>query len=93
MIADTSARAPCTATPAILNGSNRSQTNGYRTSARIANGQHRTNRMHQSRKAIIIASLGRYVSPPWQFPKNASLFIEGRFKAETLFDLGDREIF
>lgn len=40
---------PATARPTSLNGSNRSQTIGYSTSAMMAIGQHNTRRMHQSR--------------------------------------------
>ena len=52
MIVRTNSSAPSTAIPSNRNGSNSSHTIGYSTRASKARGQHRTSRMHQSRKPI-----------------------------------------
>jgi len=52
-------KTPCTAIPRMRNGSVRSQTMGYSTSASSASGQQRMNRMHQRKKAAIATSLGK----------------------------------
>ncbi len=43
------ASTPPTAIPTILKGRRSSQTIGYKTRARRARGQHKTNKMHQTR--------------------------------------------
>jgi hypothetical protein len=53
MIEPISASTPSTATPKIRKGSRSSQTTGYATSANRATGQHKTNKMHQSRNFTI----------------------------------------
>ena len=53
MIEPINSSTPPTAIPTIRNGSNASQTRGYKIRARSANGQHRTHRMHQSRNFTI----------------------------------------
>src|SRR5579864_9509530 len=50
----TKARAPPTAIPTMRKGRSKSQTIGYRISAAMATGQHRTNRIHQSKKVTIL---------------------------------------
>ena len=47
---------PPTAIPRMRKGSNNNQTNGYKTSARSATGQHKTNKMHQSKNLTIGSS-------------------------------------
>src|SRR5437867_8483549 len=49
----TNASTPCTAIPTMRNGNSKSHTNGYAISATIASGQQSTNKMHQSRNAIM----------------------------------------
>src|SRR6266851_7292500 len=52
--AHTNASAPWTAIPTSRNGSSATHTNGKSTSAKRANGQHTTKRMHQRGKANIL---------------------------------------
>src|SRR5437899_1994844 len=55
--------------PRMRNGNSMSQTNGYSTSPSSASGQHRTNRMHQRKKAAITGSPDRrYVSADARVP-------------------------
>jgi hypothetical protein len=49
----TKANERSTANPSNLKGSNNSQIKGYRIIKRMAKGQHKTNRIHQSRKLAI----------------------------------------
>ena len=53
MIASTRPRAPFTATPANRNGSKRSHTRGYKTSAASASGQHKKRRMSHNKNFAI----------------------------------------
>ncbi len=53
MIDEIKASTPLTAMPRMRKGSNTSHTMGYRTSARSASGQHKTNKMHHSRNFTI----------------------------------------
>src|SRR5271165_2340322 len=73
MARNTMSSTPWTATPTMRNGSRTSQMKGYATSASRANGQHRTNRMHQSRKVNIA---GR--------PPSDSLYVRGREEVPSL---------
>src|SRR6185503_3382856 len=57
--ARTRAKAPCTATPRIRNGSRISQTKGYTISASKARGQQITNSRHQRRKPSMCSDLLR----------------------------------
>jgi hypothetical protein len=47
------ARIPPTAIPRIRKGSSNNQIMGYRSKAKRASGQHRTNKMHHSKNLII----------------------------------------
>ena len=73
MIALKTAMTPLTAIPMSRNGSRMSHTSGYIRSASMARGQHKTNRINQSRNLTKSFLLSKKSSP---FSKNVKIFLD-----------------
>ena len=92
MIARNNSKTPSIVMPISRNGSSSNHTIGYRISAKRANGQHKTSRMHHSRNLIIGATFSWwlhatnvYTQPATRvFHRSTALYTRSYFTRENL---------